>query len=124
MLWVSQMVMLGFASSQSTYSGFGFIDPESVYKVCDQPHPKTVAKALDACQKGDIDTAHAEIQSLWEYVSFVLLWLVQATAHSSPDYNLHGELIAFSLNPGESTGVQRDGHHWYDLPGVQDGADG
>jgi replication factor C subunit 2/4 len=32
---------------QSTHSGFGYVNSENVYKVCDQPHPTRVKKMLE-----------------------------------------------------------------------------
>ena len=51
---------------QSTWSGFGFISSENVFKVCDQPHPIIIQSILDACQRSDIDTAMDKIQELWD----------------------------------------------------------
>lgn len=51
---------------QSTWSGFGFISSENVFKVCDQPHPIVIQAILEACQKSDIDTAMEKIQELWD----------------------------------------------------------
>lgn len=51
---------------QSTWSGFGFISSENVFKVCDQPHPVVIQSILGACQKSDIDTAMEKIQDLWD----------------------------------------------------------
>ncbi|KAF9778215.1 P-loop containing nucleoside triphosphate hydrolase protein [Thelephora terrestris] len=51
---------------QSTWSGFGFISSENVFKVCDQPHPVVIQSILQACQKSDIDTAMDKIQELWD----------------------------------------------------------
>jgi DNA polymerase III delta prime subunit len=51
---------------QSTYSGFNFISPDNVFKVCDQPHPIIVKKMLGACQKGDVDLALDGLRGLWD----------------------------------------------------------
>ena len=51
---------------QSTWSGFGFISSENVFKVCDQPHPIIIQSILEACQKSDIDTAMEKILDLWD----------------------------------------------------------
>jgi replication factor C subunit 2/4 len=51
---------------QSTHSGFGFVSPENVYKICDQPHPVKVRQLVRECQKGEIDQALARINELWE----------------------------------------------------------
>lgn len=50
---------------QSTYSGFGFVNSENVFKVCDQPHPLIAQTIFRACQKGDIDSAMEKLDDLW-----------------------------------------------------------
>ncbi|KAH8069478.1 hypothetical protein JL721_5781 [Aureococcus anophagefferens] len=49
---------------QSTHSGFGAVDEQSVFKVCDQPHPHVARKILDDCAKRDLDAAVAGIAGL------------------------------------------------------------
>ena len=44
---------------QATNSGFNFVNAANVYKVCDQPHPTTMRKCVQACLEGDADTAFA-----------------------------------------------------------------
>lgn len=51
---------------QSTYSGFGFVSADNVFKVCDQPHPLTVQAAIRSCTKGDIEGAMEKLDELWE----------------------------------------------------------
>ena len=50
---------------QSTWSGFGFVSPEGVFKVCDQPHPVTINAMVVSCTKGDIDNALDKLSELW-----------------------------------------------------------
>ena len=50
---------------QSTYSGFGFVSGDNVFKVCDQPHPVTVQAIIRACVKGDVDQAMEKLSDLW-----------------------------------------------------------
>lgn len=50
---------------QSTYSGFNFVGPEEVFKVCDQPHPVKVQALITSCVRGDIDNAMAKLEELW-----------------------------------------------------------
>lgn len=50
---------------QSTFSGFGFVNSENVFKVCDQPHPLVTQEIFRACQKGDVDTAMERLNDLW-----------------------------------------------------------
>lgn len=51
---------------QSTWSGFGFVSQDNVFKICDQPHPIVVREMLRQCHKGNIDPALAQINKLWE----------------------------------------------------------
>lgn len=50
---------------QSTYAGFGFVSPDAVFKVCDQPHPVTVTRLVNACKDGDIEQASEKLDDLW-----------------------------------------------------------
>ena len=52
-------------NAQATYAGFGFISSENVFKVCDQPHPLRIKKALDSCAQGDFESANAVVEELW-----------------------------------------------------------
>ncbi|XP_048645865.1 replication factor C subunit 2 isoform X4 [Marmota marmota marmota] len=45
---------------QSTFSGFGFINSENVFKVCDEPHPLLVKEMIQHCVHGDIDEAYKD----------------------------------------------------------------
>jgi replication factor C subunit 2/4 len=51
---------------QATHSGFGFISPDNVFKVCDQPHPLVVKEMLQKSSEGNIDEAHEFLESLWK----------------------------------------------------------
>lgn len=50
---------------QSTWSGFGFVSRDAVFKVCDQPHPHIVQNMIKACQAGNIDAAMERLEELW-----------------------------------------------------------
>ncbi|KAL7398550.1 hypothetical protein ABVT39_011403 [Epinephelus coioides] len=50
---------------QSTNSGFGYINSENVFKVCDEPHPLMVKSMLGHCVNGDIDEAYKVVEQLW-----------------------------------------------------------
>lgn len=43
---------------QSTFGGFGLINQENVFKVCDQPHPLLVGSIIADCLKLKIDDAY------------------------------------------------------------------
>jgi replication factor C subunit 2/4 len=51
---------------QSTWSGFGFVSQDNVFKICDQPHPIMIRRMLKDCQKGSIDDALARVNDLWD----------------------------------------------------------
>src|SRR5271154_3668296 len=50
---------------QSTVSGFGLVNGENVFKVCDQPHPIAVQTMLRDCYKGKIEDALESLRELW-----------------------------------------------------------
>eukprot|EP01101_Sappina_pedata_P002955 TRINITY_DN13164_c0_g1_i1.p1 TRINITY_DN13164_c0_g1~~TRINITY_DN13164_c0_g1_i1.p1 ORF type:complete len:354 (+),score=96.99 TRINITY_DN13164_c0_g1_i1:76-1062(+) len=52
-------------SLQATFSGFGYVNPENVFKVCDQPHPLVLKKVVKNCIKANLTKAHANMSSLW-----------------------------------------------------------
>ena len=51
---------------QATHSGFGFVNQENVFKVCDQPHPAVVADAIRHCLAGNVDDAYDRVKFLYE----------------------------------------------------------
>ena len=50
---------------QSTVAGFGLVNGENVFKVCDQPHPIAIQNLLSNCQKGKIEDALEVLRELW-----------------------------------------------------------
>jgi replication factor C subunit 2/4 len=50
---------------QSTFSGFGFVSGDNVFKVADSPHPLKVQAMLKCCYDGKIDEAVDNLQELW-----------------------------------------------------------
>ncbi|KAL0269527.1 UNVERIFIED_CONTAM: hypothetical protein PYX00_007230 [Menopon gallinae] len=50
---------------QSTHNGFGHVNSENVFKVCDQPHPVMVGEMLEHCVKGDVNSAYKIMAHLW-----------------------------------------------------------
>jgi replication factor C subunit 2/4 len=49
---------------QSTVSGFGHVNSENVFKVCDQPHPLKIKTALEKACVGDTRSAQDIVASL------------------------------------------------------------
>ena len=56
----------GLNSLQSTFAGFGHVTADNVYRVCDTPHPLTMAAILEACLAQDIDKAAALMGDMWK----------------------------------------------------------
>ncbi|XP_074642240.1 replication factor C subunit 2-like [Tubulanus polymorphus] len=51
---------------QSTYKGFGHVNSENVFKVCDEPHPMLIKNMLQHCVEGEIDEAYKIMSHLWK----------------------------------------------------------
>lgn len=51
---------------QSTHSGFGFVNAENVFKVCDQPHPLIVQTMMKQCKDGKVEPAMEKLHELWD----------------------------------------------------------
>lgn len=49
---------------QSTFSGFGLISAENVYRVCDAPHPAAIEAIVLACTRGELDEGQAGLEEL------------------------------------------------------------
>ena len=50
---------------QSTVAGFGLVNGENVFRVCDQPHPIAVQKMLRDCHQGKIEEGLETLRELW-----------------------------------------------------------
>ena len=50
---------------QATHSGFGYVNQENVFKVCDQPHPQVISDCIAHCLQAGLDTTfhHVVLQS-------------------------------------------------------------
>ncbi|OIT22696.1 replication factor c subunit 2 [Nicotiana attenuata] len=51
---------------QATHSGFGFVNQENVFKVCDQPHPLHVKNVVRNVLEGKFDDACAGLKALYD----------------------------------------------------------
>ena len=49
---------------QATHSGFGHVDRDNVFRVCDQPHPLAVAAIVKCCAERNIDEANDRMTAL------------------------------------------------------------
>lgn len=50
---------------QSTWSGFGFVSGDNVFRVVDSPHPVKVQAMIKACGEVKVDQALDVLQELW-----------------------------------------------------------
>ena len=76
---------------QATHSGFGLVDQDNVFKVCDQPHPLAIATCLRACASGDLDAAYGLLAELHEKgysAADVIGTLFRVTKNSGDDAHL------------------------------------
>lgn len=81
---------------QSTWSGFGFVSGDNVFRVVDSPHPVKVQAMIKACWEGKVDSALETLNELWyDLISaittnFLLtcvsagLWAIPLTILSAP----------------------------------------
>ena len=53
-------------SLQATANGFGLINQDNVFKVCDQPHPMLVTSIIGKCMEAKIDEAYDGMKSLYD----------------------------------------------------------
>lgn len=51
---------------QSTVNGFGHVNNENVFKVCDEPHPLLVKQMLEHCVDEKLDEALKIMSHLWK----------------------------------------------------------
>ncbi|KAJ3189140.1 Subunit of heteropentameric Replication factor C (RF-C) [Gaertneriomyces sp. JEL0708] len=55
----------GINNLQSTWSGFGLVNADNVFKVCDSPHPVVVRNLIQDCMGGKVDEAVEKVSGLW-----------------------------------------------------------
>lgn len=51
---------------QSTHNGFGHINSENVFKVCDEPHPVLIKTMLQNCQEQKLEESMKILAHLWK----------------------------------------------------------
>lgn len=51
---------------QATVAGFGTLNDENVFKVCDQPDPVIISSLIGLCIDGKVKTALAALRELYE----------------------------------------------------------
>lgn len=75
---------------QSTFQGFGMVNGDNVFKVCDEPHPLLVKEMLQHCVNADVDAAYKIMAHLWKlgYSPEDIISIVfrVCKTHSMPEY--------------------------------------
>lgn len=56
---------------QSTANGFGHVNSENVFKVCDEPHPLMIKNMLMFCRNGDMHSAY-KVNKYIKYLYLVI----------------------------------------------------
>jgi len=51
---------------QSTFQGFGHVNSENVFKVCDEPHPMLIKNMLSSCVESNLEEAYKVMSHLWK----------------------------------------------------------
>lgn len=71
---------------QATYGGFGLVNADNVFKVCDQPHPLLVETILKNCRQIKVDEAYEGMQVRSVYLTITI----------ADDFGFHLVLSALS----------------------------
>lgn len=79
----------GLNNLQATSNGFGLVDQESVFRVCDQPHPLLVANIVKHCSDANIDDAYMGLKALLDsgYSASDVITILFRVVRNAP--NLH-----------------------------------
>ena len=79
---------------QSTWSGFGFVGGEEVFRVVDSPHPVKVQSMLKACWETKIDAALEILYELWDlgYSSHDIISTMFRVTKTMPGLSEHTRL--------------------------------
>jgi len=56
----------GINNLQSTCAGFGFVNSDNVFKVCDEPHPLLIKNMLTLCVESNFEEAYKIMSHLWK----------------------------------------------------------
>jgi replication factor C subunit 2/4 len=97
---------------QSAYFGFGYINADHVFKVCDQPHPVAIQSILSNCIKGNIDEAAECIRALYD-TGYSTLDIINTVSRVTNNYDDIEEAVRsdFINEIGETHTRILDGHN-------------
>lgn len=74
---------------QSTWSGFGLVSGDNVFRVVDSPHPIKIQAMIKACWEGKIDSALETLNELWYFNLAHFLNLGAYIAYRDLGYSSH-----------------------------------
>ncbi|BCS17941.1 replication factor C subunit 4 [Aspergillus puulaauensis] len=79
---------------QSTWSGFGLVSGDNVFRVVDSPHPIKVQAMIKACWEGKIDAALETLNELWDlgYSSHDIISTMFKVTKTIPTLSEHSKL--------------------------------
>ncbi|KAJ5873563.1 Replication factor C subunit 4 [Penicillium subrubescens] len=79
---------------QSTWSGFGFVSGDNVFRVVDSPHPVKVQAMIKACWEGKVDAALEILNDLWTlgYSSHDIISTMFRVTKTIPTLSEHSKL--------------------------------
>ncbi|KAL4432809.1 hypothetical protein ABPG77_008135 [Micractinium sp. CCAP 211/92] len=74
---------------QATANGFGLVNPDNVFRVCDQPHPVLVSGVVQHCCEARIDDAYEGMSALCDmgYSASDIITTLFRVVKSSPGMN-------------------------------------
>jgi len=72
---------------QATMAGFGYVNQENVFRVCDQPHPLIVATVLGHCAQGRLEDAHDALKGLFDH-GYSAMDIITTVFRVAKNYNL------------------------------------
>ncbi|KAI9369786.1 P-loop containing nucleoside triphosphate hydrolase protein [Aspergillus egyptiacus] len=79
---------------QSTWSGFGLVSGDNVFRVVDSPHPIKVQAMIKACWEGKVDAALETLNELWDlgYSSHDIISTMFKVTKTIPTLSEHSKL--------------------------------
>ncbi|KAL4898486.1 P-loop containing nucleoside triphosphate hydrolase protein [Aspergillus ambiguus] len=79
---------------QSTWSGFGLVSGDNVFRVVDSPHPVKVQAMIKACWEGKVDAALETLNELWTlgYSSHDIISTMFRVTKTIPTISEHSKL--------------------------------
>lgn len=80
---------------QATHSGFGYVNQENVFKVCDQPHPQVVSDCIAHCLQGNVDDAYDRIKFLYQ-AGFSAMDIIGTVYRVTKNFNSAGVCFIFN----------------------------